>query len=403
MDIHELLNQAEGRRLEFTTDLSDDSDIAKTAVAFANDAGGEIYVGVQDKPRLIIGFPEKELQRIDEQISNLINEKCSPTVFHENSFITVGNKHLIKTRIYKGTTPPYCLKIKNAGNVPKVKVRGRKRKEKEVSEEIYIRAGATNRIADANAIAEFERRSMNISFDRELITESSIYMLNTETLKKMYMDKTRKKLDIVTLYQLNLIKRERETYLTRALILLSDDTLRRVIFPNAKVECVVYKGDNTEEPIEQQTVDCSIIKQMDEAYNFVIRHIGKRNVNGDADAVKQWEYPVNAIREVIYNAVCHRDYSLKEHAIKVSIYSNMIEISSPGVIPPSIDFSAMESRQSDIRNTMIVSIFKLLGIIEQRGNGLKLIAQEMRNYPEIKFCWKETEDALLIQFIKQNV
>ena len=72
MTIYELITQPEGRRLEFKGELPSNSDIAKTIVAFANDAGGEIYIGVDDKPRRIIGLAEDSLMRIEEQICNLI-------------------------------------------------------------------------------------------------------------------------------------------------------------------------------------------------------------------------------------------------------------------------------------------------------------------------------------------
>ena len=54
MSINELINQSEGRRLEFKGELPTNSDLAKTVVAFANDAGGEIYIGINDNPRQII-------------------------------------------------------------------------------------------------------------------------------------------------------------------------------------------------------------------------------------------------------------------------------------------------------------------------------------------------------------
>ena len=56
MSINELINQSEGRRLEFKGELPTNSDLAKTVVAFANDAGGEIYIGINDNPRQIIGL-----------------------------------------------------------------------------------------------------------------------------------------------------------------------------------------------------------------------------------------------------------------------------------------------------------------------------------------------------------
>ena len=69
---------------------------------------------------------------------------------------------------------------------------------------------------------------------------------------------------------------------------------------------------------------------------------------------------------------------------------------------PTVDFSDMESGQSDIRNKVLATVFKKLGIIEQWGNGLKLIAEELRNYPEIDFDWKEPGIAFRVIFSNKN-
>lgn len=65
-----------------------------------------------------------------------------------------------------------------------------------------------------------------------------------------------------------------------------------------------------------------------------------------------------------------------------------------------IDYAAMESRQSDARNKVIAPVFKRLGIIDQWGNGLKLIAEELKEYPNIEFRWKEIGLSFQVQFVK---
>jgi len=137
-------------------------------------------------------------------------------------------------------------------------------------------------------------------------------------------------------------------------------------------------------------------------FNFVLRHINKGATVEGVYTVSRWEYPVTAIREVIRNAVAHRDYSFTGKDIKVAIYDDMLEITSPGLLPPSIDYAAMESRQSDARNKVIAPVFKRLGIIDQWGNGLKLIADELKAYPEIEMRWHEVGLSFQIQFVKTN-
>lgn len=108
------------------------------------------------------------------------------------------------------------------------------------------------------------------------------------------------------------------------------------------------------------------------------------------------------IREIIRNAVIHRDYSLSGKDIKIAIFDDKIEVTSPGKLMPTIDFDDMESGQSDIRNKILAPVFKRLGIIEQWGNGLRLIAKELDDYPEIELSWKEPGISFRITFLKKD-
>nr|WP_262509963.1 RNA-binding domain-containing protein [Dysgonomonas alginatilytica] len=380
-----MLSQPEGRRLEFKEQLPKTSDLAKTIVAFSNDAGGELFIGIKDNPHEVVGLSEDDLTSIEEQISNIIYTKCYPTIIPDITFLSEGDKHLIRVTIYRGNTPPYY--VKDLG-----KLHG-----------TFIRVGSTNRQADENIIGELERRKRNLSFDSEIVLDKPLSALKYDSFKQIYKDKTNEDLDLQALKKLELIKDvEGVLYPTQALILFSDDNLRNSLFHFAKIECARFKGTKSETFIDQKTINTDISMQAEEAYNFVLRHINKGATVEGVYTISRWEYPLKAIREAIRNAVVHRDYSLTGKDIKVAIYDDMIEITSPGLLPPSIDYSAMESRQSDAKNKIIAPVFKRLGIIDQWGNGLKMIADELKEYPDIEFKWRETGLSFQVQFIKKE-
>ena len=386
MNLEEKIKQPEGRRLEFKETMPERADLAKTVVAFANDAGGVLYLGVSNNPREIVGLPEEVLVPLEEQISNIIYDRCYPAILPEITFLSEGNKHLIKVQVYRGSMPPYYLKEKG-------KLKG-----------TYIRVGSANRLADESIILELERRRRNISFDSEIVLDKEVSDLYLEGLKKIFEEKTGDSLDIQALKKLELVKEVQDKlYPTNALILFSDDPLRNSLFHFAKIECARFKGTQIEEFIDQKSITTNLAIQAEEAYNFVLRHINKGATVEGVYTVSRWEYPVTAIREVIRNAVAHRDYSFTGKDIKVAIYDDMLEITSPGLLPPSIDYAAMESRQSDARNKVIAPVFKRLGIIDQWGNGLKLIADELKAYPEIEMRWHEVGLSFQIQFVKTNL
>ena len=383
--IEEILRSPEGRTLEFKASMPKNSDLAKTAVAFANDAGGEIIIGVDDRHRAV-GVPEEALPQIEEQLSNMIYDRCYPTVLPDISFLSAGGRSLVRVRVYRGSTPPYYLKSEG-------KVGG-----------TYVRVGSNNRLADEELIGELERRRRNVSFDGEIAPEKSLAELDFRSFRRLYEEKTGEPLDDLALQKLELAKAERGVlYPTNALVLLSDDGLRRSMFPNAKIECARFKGVSAGEFIDRKTYDYGIAEQVEDAYAFVLRNIRQSGSIQGVYTVSRWEYPVKALREIIRNAVVHRQYSLAGKDIKIAVYDDMIEITSPGLLPPSIDYSDMESRQSDARNKVIAPVFRKLGIIDQWGNGLKLVAEELKDYPEIQFRWREVGLSFQVQFVRKFV
>lgn len=150
-----ILKSPESRKLELKETLPAGNKIEKTAVAFSNDAGGEIYIGIKDNPREIVGLLEEKLFKLEEQISNLIYEHCYPAILPNILFqkIEDKDKYIIVVKIPRGSLPPYY--IKSLG------------KEKGT----FIRVGSTNRLADRGIIEELERKKRNISFDSTPVYE----------------------------------------------------------------------------------------------------------------------------------------------------------------------------------------------------------------------------------------
>ncbi len=382
----EILKQPEGRKLEFKEILPAKANLAKTIISFANDAGGELYIGIKDKPREITGLNEDDLIELEEKISNIVYDNCSPVILPEISFLFNNDKHIIKIQIYKGSNPPYYLKNKN------------------IEEGTYIRVGSSNRQASPEIIAELERQKLSKSFDSELSYIKSAKQLNIKGFTEIFFEKTQENLTLQILKKLELFQSEQgKNQPTNALILLSDDELRKQMFPYAKIECARFKGTTPGNFIDQKPFNSSIALQPEHAYQFVLRHISEGST--DYTGVyrnDRWEYPVIAIREVIRNAVIHRDYSLSGMDIKIAVFDDKIEITSPGKLSPNIDYDDMQAGQSCIRNKLLAPVFKRIGIIEQWGNGLRLIANELQEYPEIDLEWKEPGMAFRVSFIKKN-
>jgi ATP-dependent DNA helicase RecG len=385
MKISEIINRAEGRRLEFKQELPAVADLAKTIVAFANDSGGDLYIGIRNSPRELVGIPEIELMKLEEQIASLIHDHCTPVIVPDISVHAEGGLHFIRVQIYRGSDFPYHLKSKSK------------------QEGTYIRIGSTNRLADVAIIEELERRKRNVSFDSEPIYDKSSADFNITVFQTQFHELSGEILDEAVIKKLGLVKEQHGALLpTNAMALFADFESRKELFPYSKIECARFKGTTTDTKIDDKTITEPIGLQPAEALKFIQRHVDQGSVIEGVYTKGRWEYPIDAIREALRNAVVHRDYSLTGKDIKVAIYDDMVEITSPGTLPPSIDFQEMEARQSDIRNKVIAPIFKHMGVIDQWGNGLKIIANELKAYPEIEFKWFEKGLQFQVQFIKKN-
>ena len=375
----------ENRKLEFKETLPSGDKIVRTAVAFSNDAGGEIYIGIKNEPREIVGVPEDELFKLEEQISSIIYENCNPTILADIISQKIDDKYILRVKIPRGSLTPYY--IKSLG------------KEKGT----FIRVGSTNRLADREIIEELERRRRNISYDSTSFYEFKTEELKLDSFKKLYEEKTGKKIAKTSLSKLGLIKTENEKdYPTIAAVLLSEKEIKQQYFPYAKIECARFKGIKTDTTLDSLTIEESICLQADQAIAFVQRNIKKGSKIGEVYREERWEYPLLAVRELIINAIIHRDYSLQGKDIKVAIFDDMLEITSPGVIPATIDLTNLTSGQSEIKNRTLAPIFKELKLIEQWGTGFKKLSDELQEYPEIELKFNEPGLGFQVQFIKKD-
>ena len=109
-------------------------------------------------------------------------------------------------------------------------------------------------------------------------------------------------------------------------------------------------------------------KQIDEAFQFVLRniHLGATIVGIYRQDV--YEIPPDAIRELIINAMVHRSY-LDHGTIQVAVYDNRLEITSPGKLPMGQTMERMKEGYSKIRNEALAHAFAYMNLIEHWGSG----------------------------------
>jgi ATP-dependent DNA helicase RecG len=383
--IDKILRKGEGRRVEFKAAMPEKSQIAKTVIAFANGVGGELFIGIDEKNKIVTGVADADIFKLEEQISHIVYDNCNPVIIPDINVYSYNDKNIICVKVYPSKNGPYYLKSKG-------KFKG-----------TIIRVGSTNRIADETILSELERRNRNVSFDSLIVYDLTPNNCDLGDFIKFYHDKCGKTIEKEQLKTLNLIKIEQdEEYLTNAALLLASNHVKKQTFPYAKIECARFKGNTTSVMIDQQTIDGPVFAQPEEAMKFIMRNISQSSTIDLVYRNDRWEYPLKAIREVVINAVIHRDYSIYGSDIKIAIFDDMLEITSPGTLMPSASPESLENTPSEIRNRVIAPIFKECRLIEQWGSGFQKVYAELAEYPDILLKINEPSLSFQIQFIKKD-
>jgi len=379
------LDQPESRRLEFKESFPKGEQVARTAVAFANGAGGRMVFGVKDSPREIIGIPEGQLFTMEERITNSIFNQCAPAIVPEVYIQSAAEKTLLVVEIFPGSNKPYYIKKRGKNNGT------------------YIRVGSTNRRASHETIEALERQHRKVSFDSLPVYDCGLEDVNLKPFQKAYRDLTGKPIGKNQLRNLGLLTPEREqVHSTHAALLLSDSPARKRYFPYAKIECARFKGTDKQVFLDQASIDEPIFAPIEPCMTFIKKNIALGSTIGEIYRKDRWEYPMVAIREALINAVIHRDYSILGSDIKVAIYDDMLEISSPGPLPDLLSFEDLGTGRSEIRNRVLAPIFKDMKLIEAWGRGIQKMKTELKDYPEIELVLQEAGHAFQVQFIKKE-
>ncbi len=198
------------------------------------------------------------------------------------------------------------------------------------------------------------------------------------------------------LERLNLIKNNK---LTNAAVLLFGRNPQK-FFLQAEMRCARFKGTEPVEFIDMKVFGGNIIDQRDDGLEFVKEHIKLHAEIRGTERVEKWEYPTEAIREAITNAICHRDYEISSN-VQIRIFDDKVEIWGCGLLPHPLTIEDLKKRHDSIlRNPLLGKCFFMLRYIEQWGTGTNRIIEEclMHGLPEPLF--EEISGSIVVSFRK---
>ena len=346
--IKSLLARDEGKTLEFKRNCSSLVKIVQTAVAFANTAGGTLVIGIQDKTKNVLGLSDP--LKDEERLANAFADGIRPLLIPEIQIHAWRDKELIVISV-PHTVGPYYVK-------PEGPEKG-----------VYIRLGSTNRRAGPPMIAEILRLARNTLFDEQPCSETSSEDIDFRAASEFFSSVSRQLTSPGRKSLGLLVNHGGHDVPTHGAVLLFGKA-RRDIFPDAVIRCARFRGTDMARFLDQVEIDEYLPKAIESAVAFIERHTLEALEIGRIQRREIPEYPSEAVREAIINAIVHADYSVSGMDIKVAVFDNRIEITNPGLLPFGLTLDAALSGVSKLRNRVIGRIFRELKLIEQWGSGI---------------------------------
>ncbi|HSX37820.1 MAG TPA: helix-turn-helix domain-containing protein [Chlamydiales bacterium] len=346
--LQELLARPESKTLEFKENAHSLSKIVQTVIAFANTAGGTLVIGIQDKTKNIIGI--ENILQDEERIANAIADSVIPILLPNLQFISWRDKDLLIVNVPHSPGPFYL-------------------KDKGEEAGVYVRLGSTNRIADASLIAEIKRIKEHTSFDQLPEPKAAPDDLDVDLARKLFAT-VNKPFTQATAQSLELIVDHRDTPRPTKGGLMLFGKQRDRLFPDPFVRLVRFEGTTKTTAIDHADIKSAFPLAIDEILAFIRRNTSMRAVIQSVRRTDIPEYPPEAVREAVINALLHTDYSTMRSSIQVAIFDDRMEVTNPGPLPLGLSLEAALSGVSQLRNKVLGRVFRELKLIEQWGSGL---------------------------------
>lgn len=350
MNFEELQKSGEGQNLEFKTSFG--RETTETIVAFCNTSGGTILIGV-DKTGAVAGVPVNG--EILKEWVNTIKQATQPQIFPEIVPMLVDGKTVVAVKVQEYPLKPVSCKGK-----------------------YFKRVGASNHQISVDEIVEMQLYSLNSSFD-SFVVPQTLADLDKALVVKFFGqlgNSGRISLSDDPLVNLRKIGLIRGDQLTFAALLLFGEHQTGIHIGRFKTPDVI---------VDDILIKTPLVDGVDEAMTFIKKNISLRyDFTGELRRKETWQYPLPVIRELLLNAVIHKDYRNPTDLI-IKIFDNQIQFINPGNLMGGLKpEDLMKGNYLAIhRNKLLAEAFYLRGDIEKFGTGFFRIQSELQNSPEL--------------------
>jgi len=361
----------ESENIEFKSSWKD--EYLKILSAFANTEGGEMLIGIDDMGK-VKGLKDASglLEKLPHKIKNRLG--ILPSVKLENK----DGKDIIRISVDPSDIPISC------------------------DGKFYIRTGSTVHEIKGNDLIRFILKKKNLSWEASL-SDADIEEIDEETIE-LFRNLAKDKLPGIAkdtslekiLQNLELLKGDK---LTNAGLLLFGKNPQKYI-ANAGLRVGRFRSDI--DIVDTVDIKGNLFKQLEAAMDAIKKHM---NVKFEIKGIVRkdvWDYPLEAVREAVINALIHRDY-LESSDIQIRIYDDRIWFWNAGKLPDNLTAEMLKVEHPSFpRNKLLATVFYFAGLIEKWGSGTRRMVQLLReqNLPEPDF--KEFAGGLSVVFYKDK-
>ncbi len=368
-DIQALYERGPGDTLAFETDTAPVLRLAETFSALANAQGGTVLLGIDPASESIKGIRDLDAAREKALAAGL---RCEPPlVLPRPATVMLEGKPLLLVTIPSGLPHAYALRGK------------------------YMeRDGKKNRALGPRQLRDLLRQRGEGNFEAQVLPGATLDDLDrahVDAYAKIFLTdvSSRSRWDEGTLdllYRRGCLTKESSAYrpTVAGLVLFGREPQR--LLPSAEVVLVRYSGTEMSDTFIRETARGSLPEQIRAAEAFLVANMRKGARIQEFRREEKPEYPLPAVREVIVNAIAHRDYQIRGEEIRVLMFMDRIEVYSPGRLPGHITVeNIVEERFA--RNEVIVQVLTDLGFVERLGYGIDRILRQMSEagLPKPKF------------------
>lgn len=347
--------------------------------AFANRTeGGVILFGLDESRNFeIVGVGNAH--RLQEEISHLAWADMEPQIHPEFTVELFEGKTVVALEVSSVPADKRPCHYKNAG----------------LQKGSYIRIGNTNRAMTDYEIFGYVSAKSQPTFDEEPITEATLEDLDKQKLtiflERFKRDRPKaaylKQPFEEVLTHLKIARLHNGTLHPTLAGLLTFGYHPQILESQLIITFLHYFGmEETEKTprgerfLDNRKFEGPIPEMVGDAVNHVMASIRKGSLIEGLYRRDIPEYPEEAIREAIVNAVAHRDYSnfARGSYIQIRLFADRMEIQSPGGLYGTVTLETLEEEQST-RNRTLVRLLENLHLVENRGSGIKAILGAMRS------------------------